>query len=105
MPWIIAGDFNEVLMGDDKFGGRLVNLGRALWFQECLDNCSMIDIGFSGPRYTWSNRRQLSRLIQERIDRVFLNAEWNSLFSEVAIFHLEMTESDHCPVKLCMDNN
>ncbi|XP_023917864.2 uncharacterized protein LOC112029415 [Quercus suber] len=105
MPWVIAGDFNEVLMGDDKFGGRLVNLGKALRFQECLDNYNMIDIGFSRPRYTWSNRRPLSRLIQERIDRVFLNAEWNSLYPEAAVFHLEMTESDHCPVKLCMDNN
>ncbi|XP_075640276.1 uncharacterized protein LOC142612031 [Castanea sativa] len=46
-----GGDFNEVLMGDDKFGGRPVNLGRALWFQECLDNYKMIDIGFYGPRY------------------------------------------------------
>ena len=65
----------------------------------------MIDIGFSGPRYTWSNRRPLSRLILERIDKVFLNTEWNSLFPEAAVFHLEMTELDHCPVKLCMDNN
>nr|XP_023927086.1 uncharacterized protein LOC112038505 [Quercus suber] len=105
MPWVIAGDFNEVLMGDDKFGGRPVNLSRALRFQECLDNCRMIDIGFSGPRYTWSNRRPLSRLIQERIDRVFVNAEWNSLYPEVAVFHLEKIQSDHCPVKLCMDNN
>ena len=52
MPCVIAGDFNEVLMGDDKFGGRPINLGRAMWFQECLDNCNMIDIGFSRPRYT-----------------------------------------------------
>ena len=52
IPCVITGDFNKVLMGDDKFGGRPVNLGRALWFQECLDNCNMIDIGFSGPRYT-----------------------------------------------------
>lgn len=95
MPWVIVGDFNEVLMGDDKFGGRLVNLGRALRFQECLDNYKMIDIGFYGPRYIWSNCRLLSRLIQERIDRVFVNAKWNSLYLEARIFHLEMTESDH----------
>ena len=62
MPWVIVGDFNEVLMGDDKFGGRPVNLGKALRFQECLDNCNMIDIGFFGPRYTWFICRPLSRL-------------------------------------------
>lgn len=31
-PWVIAGDFNEVLMGEDKFGGKAVNISRALCF-------------------------------------------------------------------------
>ena len=31
-PWVIAGDFNEVLMGEDKYGGRPVNINRALRF-------------------------------------------------------------------------
>ena len=47
--WVIASNFNEVLMGKDKFRGKPVNIGRALLFQECLDTCNMIDIGFSGP--------------------------------------------------------
>nr|XP_023880427.1 uncharacterized protein LOC111992798 [Quercus suber] len=47
MPWVIAGDFNEALMGDDKFGGNSVNTSRALRFQDCLDSCKMIDIGFA----------------------------------------------------------
>lgn len=50
--WVITGDFNEVLLGEDKFGGRNVNINRALKFQERLNSCKMIDIGFSGPQYT-----------------------------------------------------
>lgn len=49
LSWVIASDFNEVLMGEDKLGGNPVKIGRALLFQECLDTCNMIDIGFSGP--------------------------------------------------------
>ncbi|KAL0001244.1 hypothetical protein SO802_015025 [Lithocarpus litseifolius] len=105
MPWVIEGDFNEVLMGKDKSGGRPISLGKALLFQECLDTCKMIDIGFSSPRYTWSNHRPLAHLVQERIDRVFVNAEWNGIHLEAVVFHLEKTHSDHCPVKLCLDNN
>ena len=48
-PWVMAGDFNEVLMGEDKFGGRVVNISIALRFHECLDSCRMINIGFLGP--------------------------------------------------------
>ena len=32
LPEVIAGDFNEVLMGEDKFGGRSVNINMALIF-------------------------------------------------------------------------
>ena len=52
LPWAIAGDFNEILMSDDKFGGRIVNINRALRFQDCLDNCKMLDIEFTGPHFT-----------------------------------------------------
>ena len=33
----------------------------------------MVDMGFSGPRYTWTNKRDISNLILERIDRFFVN--------------------------------
>lgn len=105
MPWVITGDFNEVLMGDDKLGGSSINISRALQFQECLDTYRMINIGFSGPRYNWSNRKPFHQLVQERIDRVFVNVEWNSILPEAAVFHLEKVQLNHCPIKLCSENN
>lgn len=73
MPWVIASDFNEPLLSEDKFGGRSVSVSRSLLFKECLDKFNMLDIGFAGPRFTWTNRREVQALIQERIDRYFLN--------------------------------
>ena len=64
----------------------------------------MIDIGFFGPRFTWSNHRSLTRLIQERIDRVFVNAGWSALFLEAFMKHFERSYSDHCPIMLCSDS-
>ena len=72
-PWVIAGDFNEPLLGEDKFGGRPVNISISLLFKDCLDKCNMVDLGSSRPRYTWTNRREINNLIQERIDRYFMN--------------------------------
>ena len=98
--WVIAGDFNELLVDDDKFGGRAVSVNRSLPYKEVLDKCNMIDLGFSGPRFTWSNGRELSALIQERIDRFFMNPGWYSNFPEARVTHLTRCHFDHCPVLL-----
>lgn len=105
LPWIIAGDFNEVLTGEDKFGGLPINISRAIKFQECLNSCRLFDLGFSGPRFTWSNRQPLSHLIQERIDRVFVNTDWNEFYPEANVRHLERSHSDHCPIVLSLHHN
>ena len=97
-PWIIASDFNEPLAEVDKFGGRPVSINRSLLFKDCLDKCNMVDMGFSGPRYTWTNRREISSLIQERIDRFFMNTSWCQLYPDAKVSHLTKCHSDHCPV-------
>lgn len=60
----------------------------------------MVDLGFSGPRFTWTNKRGINDLIQERIDRVFVNPEWWNLFPEARVTHLTRCHLDHCPVLL-----
>lgn len=49
------GDFNEPLIGEDKFGGRPLSVNRSLLLKEYLDKCNMIDLGILGPRFTWTN--------------------------------------------------
>nr|XP_023879291.1 uncharacterized protein LOC111991724 [Quercus suber] len=97
-PWIMAGDFNEPLTDEDKFGGRGVNVNRSLVFKECLDSCNMVDMGFTGPRYTWTNKRDLNNLILERIDRFFMNPDWCLLYFNAKVKHLPRCHSDHCPM-------
>ena len=60
----------------------------------------MVDLGFLGPRYTWTNKRDINNLILERIDRFFMNPEWCMLHPEAKITHLPRCHSDHCPVLL-----
>lgn len=107
LPWLMLGDFNEVLCGDDKFGGNSVNINRALEFKECLDECNMLDLGFAGPKYTWTNCWPISALILERIDRCFANPTWRALYSDATVTHLPRTFSDHCLVLLevCRPNS
>ena len=102
MPWVIVGDFNETLSAENKFKGRTVGVSRSLLLKECLNNCNMIDIGFSSPRFTWTNKREGQALIQERLDRFFINPSWCLLYLEARVMHLTTCHSDHCPVMLDM---
>ncbi|XP_075663215.1 uncharacterized protein LOC142632755 [Castanea sativa] len=99
-PWIIARDFNEVLVDGDKFGGRAINSNRSLLFKECLDYCNMIDMGFTEPRFTWTNKCNINALVQERIDHFFANLNWHAAHPDARVTHLTRCVSDHCPVLL-----
>lgn len=98
MPWLLLGDFNEVLSGEDKYGSRSININRALEFKDCLDCCNFLDLGFFGPKSTWSNCRQISDLILERIDRCFANPSWRLLYLKASVTHLTRVYSNHCSV-------
>ncbi|KAL0017636.1 hypothetical protein SO802_004705 [Lithocarpus litseifolius] len=89
-----------------KFGGNQVNINRALEFKAVLDSCNFVNLGFVGPKYTWTNKRQLADLILERIDRCFANPLWRVLYPEAVVTHLPRIYSDHHPVliKLCKPN-
>ena len=94
----MLGDFNEVLSSEEKFGGNQINLNRALEFKECLDNCNFLDLGFAGSKFTWTNKRPITSLILERLDRCFANPSWRMLYPEAIVTHLPRTFLNHCPV-------
>lgn len=96
----MLGDFNEVLCGNDEFGGNSIKINRALEFRECLDECNMLYLGFAGPKYTWTNCMPISALILERIDRCFANPTCRTLYSKAIVTHLPKTFLDHCLVLL-----
>lgn len=98
MPWALAGYFNEPLLEDDKFGGKAVSISRSLLLKERLDKGNMINTRFSGPWFTWTNKREFQALIQERIDRFIVNLSWCLLYPNARVVHLTRCHSNHCSV-------
>uniref|UniRef100_A0A2N9IKD9 CCHC-type domain-containing protein n=1 Tax=Fagus sylvatica TaxID=28930 RepID=A0A2N9IKD9_FAGSY len=102
LSWVMLGDFNGILSCDEKWEGNRPSNNRMSEFKNCLNACSMIDLGFSGPKFTWSNCHDVSSLIMERLDRALANPDWRILFPEAAVSHLTRTHSDHCPFLLTL---
>ncbi|XP_059454935.1 uncharacterized protein LOC132185138 [Corylus avellana] len=59
-----------------------------------------MDLGFRGPKYTWTNCQEGQNLIKERLDRCLANLEWRDIFPEAEIVVEVMTSSDHAVLVL-----
>lgn len=51
-PWLILGDFNEVLYSMEVSGSNF-NPSRAGLLAQVLTSCNLLDIHFTGGLFTW----------------------------------------------------
>ena len=53
LPWCCFGDLNELLEVSDKRGGVPRAHSQMQMFRKVLDHCGFMDLGYSGPDFTW----------------------------------------------------
>lgn len=103
-PWIISGDFNCVSSPDEKFGGRPPSMTSLIDFHSFQSATGLIDAGYSGSAYTWSNNQLGSSNVRARLDRVFYNSLWLDKGLNMDVKHLVRGPSDHAPLMISMTN-
>ncbi|KAF7113154.1 hypothetical protein RHSIM_RhsimUnG0155100 [Rhododendron simsii] len=99
-PWVCLGDFNEVAMASDKSGGNLPSSTRISSFNNFLNDCGLLDLGFKGQRFTWRNNRTGDAVVMERLDKAYANIDWREDFPQAMVFHEPAIGSDHSPILL-----
>ena len=97
LPWVCAGDFNEILRGHEKLGGSARREVEMEAFRDVVDELGFVDLGFTGKKFTWRGKRG-EAMILERLDRAFATPAWLELFPATRIQHIHSNASDHNPI-------
>jgi hypothetical protein len=99
-PWLCIGDFNSILSQSEKQGGRPVASTSHCPFKNFIENFGMVDLGFAGNPFTWSNNRKGLENIKERLDRGLASPSWVHLHHEFSLIRLPAIIFDHNPILL-----
>ncbi|OMO73971.1 Endonuclease/exonuclease/phosphatase [Corchorus olitorius] len=99
-PWIVLGDFNQVVKGSDKVSLTNSQLQGAENLKQCLDVCCLSELSYKGQQFTWSSKRDQDRVTWERLDTAYANPCWFQSFDEATLTNLPVTVSNHGPMVL-----
>lgn len=99
-PWVLIGDFNQVIRPEDKKGGQRVAGYSVERMRKVMEVGCFRDVKFFGTRFTWSNKHLGRSKILQRLDQRWGNLAWHSIFPRASVRHLARIHSDHCPVLL-----
>ncbi|KAL8141079.1 hypothetical protein V2J09_007100 [Rumex salicifolius] len=67
-------------------------------FSGLVEELGLLHLGFSGPRFTWSQGEDIPTHPAERLDKALCSVEWRILFEDAAVRHLARLGSDHAPI-------
>jgi hypothetical protein len=93
LPWVMVGDFNEILYSHEKEGGSVRSQRCMQAFRDTLVDCNLEDMGCSGDIFTWRRGK-----IRERLDRAVCDPRWAAMFPLVGVVNEEFGKSDHRPI-------
>lgn len=48
-----SGDFNVILIEEEKLGGLNFTQQEAMDFAQCMSACALIEINYTGSKYSW----------------------------------------------------
>ncbi|XP_071932920.1 uncharacterized protein [Coffea arabica] len=89
------GDMNDIVSNEKKWGGRKRADISFENFRDFINTNELVDIGYEGKPWTWSNRWDNEGEIRERLDRVLGSGSWCNSFRNARCRHLETKASDH----------
>lgn len=103
-PWLITGDFNDILNNAKKSGGPSRPEGSFTAFRSFVAQNGMWDLRHTGEQLSWRGNRH-THFIQTRLDRSMGNCAWSEAFPMGRCRYLRFEGSDHQPFLSYFNSN
>ena len=97
LPWLLTGDFNDILDNSEKVGGPPRWEGSFTSFRTFVSQNGLWDLKHSGNHLSWRGTRY-THFIRSRLDRSMVNCSWSELYPMGRSCYLRFEGSDHRPL-------
>lgn len=97
LPWLVGGDFNEIMSANEKTRGVTRSEKQMDGFRESIAFCSLKDLHFIGPKFTWRGIR-CDHEVKVFLDRFLASSRWSNIFHAARVLHLNPCNWDHLPI-------
>ena len=94
-PWALMGDFNAILKPSDRSRGDMNWYGHYHEFINCIQDTELIQVPFTGPKFSWHNGQQGRHTILKKLDWIFCNPSFLSTWLATHSKFLTRDLSDH----------
>ncbi|XP_028763107.1 uncharacterized protein LOC114721460 [Neltuma alba] len=91
--WFIGGDFNSTLLYNERRSNALRTTPIDREFNNWVEELELVDLGCSGPFFTWKREG-----CESRIDRVLSDTKAKSYYLDAVVKNLPWFKSDHRPI-------
>lgn len=96
IPWILLGDFNELLSPNDKLGGNLVSRSQCQRLPSFLTRTNAMDIHCLQQDFSWKSNSHPG--LYHRLDRAVASHSFNVKFPLSIVRYGTFTSADHAPM-------
>lgn len=64
-------------------------------FRDAIEHCNLLDLGWNGSPYTFTNMRKGDLEVRARLDRALASGDWKTMFPNAKVYHGFANSSDH----------
>lgn len=101
--WMVVGDFNSVTSAEEVSAPESFNQRRSSNFNDWIFREELVDIGYTGPSFTWMRGKDKTTFRGARLDRALCSTDWLNQFPNTKVHHLPNLNSDHSPILISID--